>query len=53
MSNGDDIEEFEDSEDPGVLWQDQGEDISVELVDEDEFSFLDGLSELATLQSGI
>lgn len=49
----DDIEEFEDSEDPGVLGDSDELGIGVELVDKDEFDFLDGVSELATLQSGI
>lgn len=47
MSNGgDEIEEFEDSEGPGVYPEE------VEVADEEEIKFLDGLSELATLESG-
>lgn len=44
------IEEFEDFEDPGTVCHDQA--LGEEVVDEEEFSFLDGLSELASLQSG-
>ena len=49
----DEIEEFEDSEERGVLWQDQEEadDTGLDL-EEDELQFLDAISELATLQSG-
>lgn len=56
------IQEFEDSgsvtellEDPNVQCQEnqlQEEGIGVEIADEEEIDFLDGLSELAFLQSG-
>lgn len=50
MSNGaEEIEEFDDSEGPGVYPE---EDLGVEVADEEEIKFLDGLSELASLQSG-
>ena len=49
-SRSDEIEEFEDSEDPGELWKEQ-DDTGFDL-EEDEFQFLDQVSELATLQSG-
>lgn len=48
MSEDDDIEEFEDSEEP--CEQEKG--IGVEVVEDGEFDFLDGATELATLQSG-
>ena len=51
MSEGeDDIQEF-DSEDPseGIGWE---QETGVEIADKDEIDFLDGLSELAFLQSG-
>lgn len=50
--DSEEIKGFEDSEDPRVLCQDQEEQIGVELADEEEIEFLDGLSELASLQSG-
>ena len=49
----DGIEEFEDSEDfdgPCTACQDQA--LGEEVVDEEDFKFLDGLDELAFLQSG-
>jgi hypothetical protein len=45
----DEIEEFEDSEEPGVH---PDESLGVAEADEEEIKFLDGLSELASLQSG-
>ena len=45
------IEEFEDSEDPFSSRKQQS--IGVEVVDKDEFDFLSGASELATLQAGV
>ena len=48
----DEIEEFEDSEDPGVFGNGGKRSIETEVLKNDEFDFLDGISELALLQSG-
>lgn len=47
-----DIEEFEDSEDPGLFCNGEQQGMGVEIVEEGEFDFLDEVSELAALQSG-
>ena len=51
-SRSDEIEEFEDSEEQGLPWQDLEEDDTGFDLEDDEFQFLDAMSELATLQSG-
>lgn len=51
-SRSDEIEEFEDSEEQGLPWQDQEEDDTRFDLEDDEFQFLDAMSELAILQSG-
>ena len=53
VDDGLDIQEFEDSEDLGLpCSSDKERGIGVEIVDDDEFKFLDEASELAALQSG-
>ena len=53
MMSDDEIEEFEDSDDPELPYDGvQGQGVGVEIVEEGEFDFLDGVSELAALQSG-
>ena len=51
-SRSDEIEEFDDSEEQGLLWKDQEEDDTEFNLEEDELQFLDAMSELAILQSG-